>query len=97
MFRTANKVTRPEKALILGFMAGSRDNPCPHLGKIKQEQTMFYDLRRGITEEFQRLTKLKRTLSKTTKNHHNLGRLCIFEFFDLQMTSKFKFDLIRPT
>ena len=32
MFRTANRVTRPEKALILGFMAGSRDNPCPHLG-----------------------------------------------------------------
>ncbi|XP_055290180.1 negative elongation factor A isoform X2 [Moschus berezovskii] len=25
MFKTANKVTRPEKALILGFMAGSRD------------------------------------------------------------------------
>ena len=24
MFRTENKVTRPEKALILGFMAGSR-------------------------------------------------------------------------
>lgn len=24
MFRTANKVTRPEKAVILGFMAGSR-------------------------------------------------------------------------
>ena len=24
MFRTANKVTRPEKALILGFIAGSR-------------------------------------------------------------------------
>ena len=34
MFATANKVTRPEKALILGFMAGSRENPCPHLGKI---------------------------------------------------------------
>lgn len=34
MFRTANKVTRPEKALILGFMAGSRDNPCPHLGSV---------------------------------------------------------------
>ena len=33
MFRTANKVTRPEKALILGFMAGSRENPCPHLGR----------------------------------------------------------------
>ena len=26
MFRTSNKVTRPEKALILGFMAGSRGN-----------------------------------------------------------------------
>ena len=35
MFATANKVTRPEKALILGFMAGSRENPCPHLGMIK--------------------------------------------------------------
>ncbi|XP_066581386.1 negative elongation factor A isoform X2 [Prorops nasuta] len=34
MFKTANKVTRPEKALILGFMAGSRDNPCPKLGNI---------------------------------------------------------------
>ena len=33
MFRTANKVTRPEKALILAFMAGDRENPCPHLGK----------------------------------------------------------------
>ncbi|XP_058579196.1 negative elongation factor A isoform X1 [Neofelis nebulosa] len=27
MFKTANKVTRPEKALILGFMAGSRAAP----------------------------------------------------------------------
>ena len=26
MFKNANKVTRPEKALILGFMAGSRGN-----------------------------------------------------------------------
>ena len=37
MFRTANKVTRPEKALILGFMAGSRDKPCPHFGKIENK------------------------------------------------------------
>uniref|UniRef100_A0A7N8YEZ5 Negative elongation factor complex member A n=1 Tax=Mastacembelus armatus TaxID=205130 RepID=A0A7N8YEZ5_9TELE len=36
MFKTANKVTRPEKALILGFMAGSRDNPCPEQGDIIQ-------------------------------------------------------------
>ncbi|XP_013790703.1 negative elongation factor A-like isoform X1 [Limulus polyphemus] len=34
MFNNSNKVTRPEKALILGFMAGSRENPCPHLGSI---------------------------------------------------------------
>lgn len=34
MFETANKVTRPEKALILGFMAGARENPCPQLGNI---------------------------------------------------------------
>ncbi|XP_077283952.1 negative elongation factor A [Arctopsyche grandis] len=34
MFKNANRVTRPEKALILGFMAGSRDNPCPNLGNI---------------------------------------------------------------
>ena len=39
MFRTANKVTRPEKALILGFMAGSRENPCPHLGKCNADLT----------------------------------------------------------
>lgn len=34
MFRTSNKVTRLEKALILGFMAGARDNPCPQQGDI---------------------------------------------------------------
>ncbi|XP_041368782.1 negative elongation factor A-like [Gigantopelta aegis] len=34
MFKSSNKVTRPEKALILGFMAGSRDNPCPQQGDI---------------------------------------------------------------
>ncbi|KAM7156236.1 negative elongation factor A [Molossus nigricans] len=36
MFKTANKVTRPEKALILGFMAGSRENPCPEQGAVVQ-------------------------------------------------------------
>lgn len=34
MFKSSNKVSRPEKALILGFMAGSRDNPCPDLGNV---------------------------------------------------------------
>lgn len=34
MFKTANKVTRPEKALILGFMAGSRGGSPKHLGGV---------------------------------------------------------------
>lgn len=34
MFRSANKVTRAEKALILGFMAGARDNPFPQQGAV---------------------------------------------------------------
>lgn len=34
MFRNANKVTKPEKALIIGFMGGVRDNPCPQLGNV---------------------------------------------------------------
>ncbi|XP_005091121.1 negative elongation factor A [Aplysia californica] len=34
MFKASNKVSRPEKALILGFMAGSRENPCPSQGDI---------------------------------------------------------------
>ncbi|XP_063160678.1 negative elongation factor A [Candoia aspera] len=36
IFQTANKVTRPEKALILGFMAGSRENPCQEQGDVIQ-------------------------------------------------------------
>ncbi len=35
---------------------------------IKQEQTKFADLQRGITEDFQWLAKFQRTLSKSTKN-----------------------------
>ena len=36
MFRTSNKVTRPEKALILGFMAGSRGM---HDRKVNDDQS----------------------------------------------------------
>ena len=64
---------------------------------LKQEQTKFDDLRQGFTEGFQRMTKLKRTLPKTTQNLHDFKRFCIFVLFDLQMASKFKFDLICPT
>lgn len=34
MFKHSNKVTRSEKALILGFIAGNRENPCPTLGDV---------------------------------------------------------------
>ena len=42
MFRTANKLSRPEKAIILGFMAGSRDNPYPDQGDIVQVSSLFF-------------------------------------------------------
>ncbi|XP_055328011.1 negative elongation factor A-like isoform X2 [Paramacrobiotus metropolitanus] len=34
IFVNANKVTRPEKILIINFVAGMRANPCPHLGPV---------------------------------------------------------------
>ena len=43
MFKTANKVTRPEKALILGFMAGSRGEIESELRQLKQmKETLFF-------------------------------------------------------
>nr|XP_039265831.1 negative elongation factor A-like [Styela clava] len=36
MFRNANRLTRQEKSIILGFMAGSRDNPNPDKGDVVQ-------------------------------------------------------------
>ncbi len=43
---------------------------------VEQEQTKFYDLRRGITEDFQRLAKFQRTLSKYQKDSLILSNLC---------------------
>lgn len=34
MFKNANRVSRAEKALILGFMAGAREKPYPHQSSI---------------------------------------------------------------
>jgi hypothetical protein len=34
MFNSSNRLTRPEKALILGFIAGSRENPRPEHGSL---------------------------------------------------------------
>ncbi len=41
----------------------------------EQEQTKFDDLRRGFIEDFQRLAKFKRTLSKCTKKSPILSDL----------------------
>ncbi|VDP03197.1 unnamed protein product [Soboliphyme baturini] len=32
LFKSANKLSRSEKALILGFLAGNKENPFPHMG-----------------------------------------------------------------
>ncbi len=49
----------------------------------EQEQTKFYDLRRGITEDFQRLAKFQRTLSKSTKKITDFKRFTFLTFCDL--------------
>ncbi len=49
----------------------------------KQEQTKFYDLRRGITEDFQRLANFQWTLSKSTKKFTDFKRFAFLTFFDL--------------
>ena len=41
MFQTANRLSRPEKALILGFMAGSRENPHPEQGDVVRVSKML--------------------------------------------------------
>uniref|UniRef100_T1HWI8 HDAg domain-containing protein n=1 Tax=Rhodnius prolixus TaxID=13249 RepID=T1HWI8_RHOPR len=62
LFGTANKVTRPEKSLILGFIAGSRENPCPAMGDIitiklsEYEETVrqdSVDVRKIVETHFQ--------------------------------------------
>lgn len=44
MFRTANKVTRPEKALILGFMAGSRGMSVFHIYTFLFDKLYFINI-----------------------------------------------------
>lgn len=34
IFQHSNKLSRPEKAVVLGFIAGSRKNPYPEQGSI---------------------------------------------------------------
>lgn len=42
MFRTSNKVTRPEKALILGFMAGSRGRLTVKMRQLKISVLLYF-------------------------------------------------------
>ena len=34
LFKNASNLTRPEKAVIIGFIAGNRENPHPEQGDI---------------------------------------------------------------
>ncbi len=67
------------------------------LAKEEQEQTMFDDLWRGFTEDFQGLTEIERTFKDRPKKHQNLSEFAFLAFLTLKMTLKVKFDLIRPT
>nr|CAH8857231.1 unnamed protein product [Trichobilharzia regenti] len=42
LFQDANRVTRPEKAMIISFIAGSRDNPRPETGQITRIRLSEY-------------------------------------------------------
>ncbi len=53
----------------------------PGWSRKEQEQTKFYDLRRGITEDFQRLANFQRTLSKSNKKSLIFERFCVFDLF----------------
>ncbi len=50
----------------------------------KQEQTMFDDLRRGLTEDFQGLTEYESTFKDHPKKAPKFKRFCDFGLFDLQ-------------
>ena len=41
IFRNANRLSRPEKAVILGFIAGSRENPYPNQGDLVRVSCKF--------------------------------------------------------
>ena len=49
----------------------------------EQEQTKFYDLRRGITKDFQRLAKFHRIYQKVPKRFTNFKLFAFLTFFDL--------------
>ena len=53
LFRIAPKLSRPEKAIILGFIAGNRENPYPEQGDIvKVSVNLTSGLQLKLLEEF---------------------------------------------
>ena len=67
--------SRPGRCRPAGWCTGERQ---------KQEQTKFYNLRRGITEDWQSLAKFQSTLSKSTKKIHFVyifEAICVFDLF----------------
>ena len=59
-----------EKFTIQKRFPHQHSRPSHLLSFSEQEQTKFYDLRRGITEDFQRVAKFQGNLSKSTKKIH---------------------------
>ncbi len=51
---------------------------------IIQERTMFDDLRRGYTEDFQGLIEFERTFKDCPKKAPKIKRFCVFGLFGLQ-------------
>ena len=85
-------------ALVLGFCKSGRFFlRTGAFTEKEKEQTMFDDLRHGFTEDFQGLTAFERTFKDRPKMQQNLSYFVFLAFLTSKMTSKFKFDLIRPT
>ncbi len=59
-----------QKQFLFVIAAINIEFQCSYGTLFEQEQTKLYDLRRGIKEDFQRLAKFQRTLSKSTKKIH---------------------------
>ena len=57
---------------------------------------MFDDLRRGFTEDFQRIKKFEMVLPKK-KTPQKVRDFAFLAFVTFKMTSKIKVDLIHPT
>ncbi len=75
-----NALQKNQEKIINNFLLLFREGEL--MGK--QEQTKFYDLQRGITEDFQRLAKFQRTfIKKRPKRFTDFKRFVFLTFFVL--------------